>query len=85
MDTSCQDSLAHAISGARKQLLDLLETTYGTTPQWAIVRRRVLKTFGRDGLERFTSTYGAHLGDDRVEPSMARGLMPSELASERQR
>lgn len=37
---------------ARKQILDLLQATYGHEPSWRNVRSRLLKILGRDGLEQ---------------------------------
>ncbi len=39
------------IAKARKQVLDLLQATMGHSPQWKFVRSRILKIFGREGLE----------------------------------
>lgn len=43
------------VSKARKQVLDLLQATMGHSPQWKFVRSRILKIFGRDGLEKIVN------------------------------
>ncbi len=44
-------SFHQSLKFARRQLLDLLQATYGHEPSWRNVRSRILKIFGRDGLE----------------------------------
>jgi hypothetical protein len=39
------------IKQARKNILDLLEVSIGESPQWGLVRGKVMNCFGRDGLE----------------------------------
>ncbi len=68
MDTSKVKSISKdEIAKARKQVLDLIQTTYGHTPQWNHVRSRLLKIFGRDGLEGLvngsTTEHGADYGE----------------------
>ncbi len=43
--------LAEAIKRSRKQLLDILEVSFGHEPNWEFVRRGVLQVFGSNGLE----------------------------------
>ena len=43
--------LEDAVRTTRKELLTLLETAYGSTQQFGIIRSRILYLFGRDGLE----------------------------------
>lgn len=42
-------------SYARRNLLDLLEASYGNTESWPLIRRRVLQIFGSSGFGRFKS------------------------------
>ena len=46
-----QEFLELEIKKARKQTMDLIESVYGHTDQWQHVRKRLLRIFGRDGLE----------------------------------
>lgn len=43
--------LLNHIKQTRRQLLDILDVAYRNGPQWPFVRSRILKLFGRDGLE----------------------------------
>lgn len=49
-------TLTKAIKETRKELLDLLEIAIGESPQWPLVRSRILQIFGRKGLEKFVET-----------------------------
>ena len=46
----------NAVKLARRQVLDVLEASFGHQPNWPYVRARLLKIFGRDGLSRFWET-----------------------------
>lgn len=46
-----------AIKNARWRVLDILENRLGGEPDWPVIRAKIMKVFGRDGLERlFTET-----------------------------
>ena len=71
-----QEQIRIAISSARRQLLDLLQAAFGHTPAWKGVRSRVLKVFGRDGLERLVNpdddiqaVNGVDNGEDKETPA----------------
>ena len=61
------------VAWTRKQVLDTIQTTYGHTPQWPHVRSRILKIFGRDGLESMLSSPCSHetASADNVRPFKA--------------
>lgn len=40
---------------ARRNLLNILEASYGQTESWSFVRSRVLQIFGQNGLNRFSN------------------------------
>jgi hypothetical protein len=40
-----------AVRRARRQVLDLLEIRFGQEADWLLIRQRVLKIFGTDGLQ----------------------------------
>lgn len=64
MDEFEDQPLEEYISYARRNLLDLLEASYGNTDAWPLIRRRVLQIFGSSGLGRYNpihnkeKTYG---------------------------
>ena len=43
--------LNQEVKRVRKQILDLLEGSYGGSTQWPLVRSRILHLFGSSGLE----------------------------------
>jgi len=43
--------LLEEVKRTRSRLLDLLDSAYCATPQWKLVRSRIMECFGRDGLE----------------------------------
>ena len=45
--------LHNSIKQSRKDLLDFLEIAYGHQENWLKVRAKIMKIFGRDGLESF--------------------------------
>ncbi len=42
--------LENAVKKAQRQILDLLEAAMGESPQWPLIRSRILGVFGRNGL-----------------------------------
>jgi hypothetical protein len=46
------------LKSALRQTLDLLEAVMGHSPKWPFVRNRILRIFGRDGLERLLNGNG---------------------------
>jgi hypothetical protein len=40
---------------ARRNLLNILEASYGQDPSWTFIRSRVLQIFGQEGLGRYCS------------------------------
>ena len=57
MDQFENQSLEEFTSYARRQLLDLLEASYGNTDAWQLIRRRVLQIFGSSGFGRYNFTH----------------------------
>lgn len=54
MDVYKNQSLEEYLKYSRKNLLDLLEASYGQTDSWPLIRSRVLQIFGQNGIGRFT-------------------------------
>ena len=52
MENMEREQLHQAAKIARRQILDLLQATYGHEPSWRNVRARILRILGRDGLEQ---------------------------------
>lgn len=46
-----KNSTKNAVAKARKEILDIVEMAYGDSQRWPFVRARILKVFGRNGLE----------------------------------
>lgn len=45
-----------SIKFTRKSILDCIELAYGQTPQWPLIRAKIMAAFGKNGLERFINT-----------------------------
>ena len=45
------EEIQEAIKKTRKNVLDFLDVAFGSSPQWPMVRSRILQAFGRDGLD----------------------------------
>lgn len=56
MDQYDEQPLEDFVSYSRRNLLDLLEATYGDTEPWPLVRSRVLQIFGRSGFGRYANS-----------------------------
>ncbi|MBY0314583.1 MAG: hypothetical protein K2Q26_03625 [Bdellovibrionales bacterium] len=68
MDQFEDQPLEEFINYTRRNLLDLLEASYGNTDAWPLIRRRVLQIFGSSGFGRY-----AVLTSKQKENDMRRG------------
>lgn len=53
MDQFEEQPIEEFINYTRRNLLDLLEASYGNTDAWPLIRRRVLQIFGGSGFGRY--------------------------------
>ena len=44
-------ALQNSVRQTRKDILDLMDVAYANTPQWKLIRARIMSAFGREGLE----------------------------------
>jgi hypothetical protein len=51
MEFDNRSEMLSAVRVARRDLLNLLDATYGDTQHWPFLRSRILGTFGKKGLE----------------------------------
>jgi len=66
MDQYENQSLEDYTSYARRNLLDLLEASYGDTPSWPLIRARVLQIFGRSGFGRFSTNQNREKNNGKI-------------------
>ncbi len=63
--------LLETIKQTRKSILDLMDAAYSSTPQWRMIRSRILSALGRNGLEgeigQLLRMERQGAGDDRAE------------------
>lgn len=52
--------LTDVLSG-QKIIVEAVEIAYGHTPNFHFVRSRILKVFGRDGLQKFFDSHGEEI------------------------
>ena len=64
MQDSEENELREAFRVARKQILDLLQVTYGHDPTWRNARSRLPRIFGRDGLQKFNTIANGNIDND---------------------
>lgn len=53
VDQAFDEYLAYA----RRNLLNILEASYGQTDSWPFIRSRVLQIFGQSGLDRYSQKH----------------------------
>jgi hypothetical protein len=75
MDQFENQPIEEFINYARRNLLDLLEASYGNTDSWPLIRKRVLQLFGSSGLGRYNSKTNKETSDDprTQHPKTGRG------------